>query len=60
MFTTLSTVGLGDYHPVNNAERAFGSFILLFGVLVTSIVIENFTNMIKSYSAYQKSYKEVS
>jgi len=41
MFTTLSTVGLGDFHPVNNIERMFGALILLFGVLITSAVMEN-------------------
>ena len=41
MFTTLSTVGLGDYHPVSDYERVFGSLILLFGVLTTSVVMEN-------------------
>ena len=41
MFTTLSTVGLGDYHPTNDKERVFGALILLFGVLTTSVVMEN-------------------
>jgi len=36
-FTTLSTVGLGDFHPRSNEERALGSIILLGGVLSTSI-----------------------
>ena len=40
MFTTLSTVGLGDYHPINDRERALGSLILLFGVLITSVVMD--------------------
>ena len=31
-FTTLSTIGLGDYHPKSDSERLFGSFLLLFGV----------------------------
>ena len=39
MFTSLSTVGLGDFHPTNDQERAFGTILLLFGVLVTSSVI---------------------
>ena len=40
-FTSLSTVGLGDYHPRSNYERAVGAFLLLFGVAITSFVIEN-------------------
>jgi len=33
-FTTLSTVGFGDYYPVSNTERAVGSMVLLGGVAV--------------------------
>ena len=39
-FTSLSTVGLGDYHPRSDRERIQGAFILLFGVAITSYVIE--------------------
>ena len=39
-FTSLSTVGLGDYHPRSDFERAVGAFLLLFGVTVTSYVTE--------------------
>ena len=35
-FTSLSTVGFGDYYPVNNQERIFGSFFMLFGVAICS------------------------
>lgn len=42
-FTSLSTVGLGDYHPRSDLERAIGAFALLFGVTVTSYVMENIT-----------------
>jgi len=34
--TTLTTVGLGDYHPVQNIEYVVGAFMLLFGVLIFS------------------------
>ena len=45
-FTSLSTVGLGDMHPITNQERVLGVFILLFGVLTTSFVMENLSHMI--------------
>ena len=32
MFTSLSTVGFGDYHPRSNFERIVVTLILLFGV----------------------------
>jgi len=34
LMTTLTTVGLGDYHPVQNIEYVVGAFMLLFGVLI--------------------------
>ena len=38
-FTSLSTVGFGDYHPTNDLERIIGAFILCFGVAIFSIVM---------------------
>ena len=38
-FTTLTTVGFGDYHPRSNAERALCSLILLFGVMMFSLIM---------------------
>ena len=35
-FTTLSTVGFGDYYPVSDIERFCGAFVLLFGVATFS------------------------
>jgi len=40
-FTTLSTVGLGDYHPKCSSERIFCSLILIFGVTITSFLMES-------------------
>ena len=35
-FTSLSTVGFGDYYPITDGERIISSFILLFGVATFS------------------------
>ena len=45
-FTSLSTVGFGDYHPTNDIERLIGAFILLFGVAIFSVVMSNFTDIL--------------
>ena len=37
--TSLTTVGLGDYRPVNSLERFVCSFILLFGVSIFSFIM---------------------
>jgi len=42
-FTTFSTVGLGDLHPISNSERLVASAAMLFGVMVTSFLIDNFS-----------------
>jgi hypothetical protein len=41
-FTSLSTIGFGDYHPRSNFERYFGAYILLFGVAIFSYIMGNF------------------
>jgi hypothetical protein len=46
MFTTLSTVGFGDYNPRADAERVFISVVLLLGVAVFSYFMGNFVDII--------------
>lgn len=57
-FTTLSTVGFGDYHPRNNIERALGAVLLLFGVMVNSMVMESLTKMITSLKEVNADYED--
>lgn len=45
-FTTLSTVGFGDYYPKNDIERLFGSFVLLGGVATFSYIMGELLAMI--------------
>ena len=47
-FTSLSTVGFGDYHPRSNIERMVGSFILLWGVAIFSFIMGNFIDILTS------------
>ena len=42
MFTTLSTVGFGDFHPKSEIERIVMTFILLIGVACFSYIIGQF------------------
>lgn len=41
-FTTLATIGLGDYYPISDSERLMGCVLFLFGVLIFSVVNGNF------------------
>lgn len=47
--TTLSTVGLGDYHPKNSAERVVVSIALGCGVATMSVVIGNFIHILHKF-----------
>jgi voltage-gated potassium channel len=40
-FTSLSTVGFGDYYPVSDLERLISSIILLIGVAMFSYILGN-------------------
>ena len=44
--TTLSTIGFGDFYPTSDGERILGSFVILFGVALFSIIIGEFLDMI--------------
>lgn len=48
-FTSLSTVGFGDYHPRSDLERVFCAFILLFGVAIFSYIMGIFIEMLDKY-----------
>ena len=47
-FTTLSTVGFGDFHPKGNLERLVCSFVFLFGVSLFSYVMGYFIEVLQS------------
>ena len=48
-FTTLSTVGFGDYYPYSEVEMLVGSFMLLFGVAIFSLFMGVFIEMIDKF-----------
>ena len=45
-FTTLSTVGFGDFNPKSNVERLVVAFGMLLGVAIFSIIMGQFTMML--------------
>ena len=58
IFTSLSTVGLGDLHPISDIERIVGAFILLFGVMTTSFVMENLNDMIRKIKDFNLPFED--
>jgi len=57
-FTTISTVGLGDYHPIADRERILGAFFLLFGVLLTSVVMDNLNQMLVQFKEFDTGFSD--
>jgi voltage-gated potassium channel len=58
-FTSLSTVGFGDYYPVSNIERVTGTIILLFGVACFSYIMGELINAINEHKAYYEEHDEI-
>jgi hypothetical protein len=48
-FTSLSTIGLGDFHPKNSTERIFISVTLLLGVSTFSYIMGNFSTILSKF-----------
>lgn len=48
-FTTLSTVGFGDFAPRSDVERVVQSFIMMFGVSIFSYFMGNFIEILEQY-----------
>jgi len=48
-FTSLSTVGFGDFHPRSNQERLVTAMILLFGVATFSYCMGIFIGILGTY-----------
>lgn len=57
-FTSLSTVGFGDYNPRSDMERFFCAFILLFGVAIFSYIMGNFIAILDQFKDFNKELDE--
>lgn len=57
-FTTLSTVGFGDFYPISNPERLLCAFILLFGVTIFSYIMGNYIMILNSMQALNADFDD--
>jgi hypothetical protein len=57
-FTSLSTVGFGDFNPKSDAERVLCAFALMGGVAIFSIVMGNFSEMILEFTTFNAELEE--
>lgn len=57
-FTTLTTIGFGDFVPKGDAERLFGAFLLLAGVMVMTFVMGDLISLLANFQSYTGEYNE--
>lgn len=57
-FTTLTTVGFGDYSPRSETERLFTVLVFLAGVSMFSYIMGNFIEMLQNITYLLKEYEE--
>jgi hypothetical protein len=49
-FTTLSTVGFGDFHAISNGERLVMIIIMLLGIMCFSYIMGLFTEILNTFT----------
>jgi len=57
-FTSLSTVGFGDFNPKSDLERLMIAFFLLFGVAIFSWIMGNFIDILHKFNAVNADLEE--
>lgn len=57
-YTTLSTVGFGDKTPVSDFERLIASAIMLLGVAVFGLILNDLVTIIDQFKAYDAEIDE--
>ena len=50
LFTSLSTVGFGDYYPRSDSERVVGAWMLLIGVSIFSYSMSILMKILHNYN----------
>ncbi|KAL8504164.1 hypothetical protein ACS0TY_022773 [Phlomoides rotata] len=55
---TATTVGYGDFHPVNRMEMIFDTFYMLFNLGLNSYIIGNMTNLIVQSTFRTRKFRE--
>ena len=52
---TNTSVSFGDFYPQNSYERIICTFVMLMGVNITSLLLQNLQNIGKELEDYMKS-----
>jgi hypothetical protein len=57
-FTSLTTVGFGDFHPKSDAERVVTIFVLVFGVAIFSYIMGIFIEILVTMNEFNQEIDE--
>jgi hypothetical protein len=57
-FTSLSTVGFGDFHPTNSFERMLCAIIIMFGNGIFGLIIGMFNDMIVEIKSFNSEIED--
>jgi len=57
-FTTLTTVGFGDYNPRSDIERIFTAMGLLFGVMIFAVIMGNYQGILDEIKKFSETADE--
>jgi hypothetical protein len=52
--TSLTTIGLGDFHPKADLERVVCAFLILFGVMLFSFISSNLIVILQNFRDYMQ------
>lgn len=56
--TTLTTVGYGDIHPVNDTERMYGIFMFVVGAVVYASIFANVTSLLGKFDEAKNKFTD--
>lgn len=56
---TLSSVGYGDFHPINSDEMSFCILFVIFNFGLTAYLIGNMTNLVVHWTDRTKTYVSI-
>jgi hypothetical protein len=51
-FTSLATIGFGDFHAIADEERIVTIFVILFGGMIFSYFMGEFINILKNIERF--------
>lgn len=58
LFTTMTTIGFGDYNPKGNGERLTIAMMMLFGVMLMTFIMGELISLLQRFEAYLGEFEQ--